>query len=154
MYIIDDTISPIFEGVRYDDLEYITPEMFGAFGDGAHDDTKAFYDSIIRCTSLNKPLHCYHKYLITNCIYVENVKGLRITGGRFIFKGPPDCMIYIKTCGKLILDHITAECVPYVEELSSCSPIDSDKHLVTACNVSEVSIEDVNCKNMYTVKKI
>lgn len=154
MKIIDDVNEKVFKGVRYDDLEYVTPEMFGAFGDGIHDDTKALNDSVVRATQVNKPIHCSHKYLITNCVYIENINKLRITGGRFLFRSYTDCMLYVKTCRKLILDHITAECIPYTsEDFLPCSPVDEDKHLVTACNVIDVSIKEVDCKNMYTIHR-
>lgn len=48
--------------------EYITPEMFGAKGDGITDDTTALQNASNYSYSNNIPLYCFKKYKITDTI--------------------------------------------------------------------------------------
>ena len=52
----EETTIPIGEN------GFVTPEMYGAFGDNQHDDTTAF----ARAISSGRIVHCKGKYLVSN----------------------------------------------------------------------------------------
>lgn len=56
---------------------YVTPEMFGAVGDGLEDDT----DAIINCVNSNKPIIAKGKYKISKTIMIEAKKTFIMCGG-------------------------------------------------------------------------
>lgn len=68
-------------GVYYD-LPFVTPEMFGAIGDGETDDSKAFTQAIDYAHQLNVPLVCFEKtYLATDVMseYICDIIGCGAT---------------------------------------------------------------------------
>ena len=50
------------------DIGYVTPEMFGAVGDGVTDDTIALQ---LACDS-GKKVYCTKKYAVTSTVYIDN----------------------------------------------------------------------------------
>lgn len=56
--------------------KYVTPEMFGAIGDGVVDDTSALQDAIEYGFSHEQVIYLTKRYLVTNTI---TIKGVRVT---------------------------------------------------------------------------
>lgn len=52
---------------------YVTPEMFGAYGDGTHDDTIAIHKAIEYSDKNFKCIKATKKYLITSSLDAENI---------------------------------------------------------------------------------
>lgn len=62
-------------------LGYVTPEMFGAKGDGITDDSDSIKKSILFASSHNIPLRFLQKkYFVSNEIYISNQSGIEIYG--------------------------------------------------------------------------
>lgn len=78
---IGETATTAFSGNRGVQLEekikylenYVTPEMFGAVGDGIADDTNAFQYAIDECKNNSKKLFAFGKYKLSNSVIIENV---------------------------------------------------------------------------------
>lgn len=94
--------------------DYVTPEMFGAWGDGEHDDAQALKAAFSDCDNIN----LIGKYAISEPI---NVHGIVL--------GKNDCLVtaydkavrmpaFFVHAGALIIQNVTFDCscsIPYVE---------------------------------------
>lgn len=60
-------------------LGFVTPEMFGAIGDGVIDDTLAIQNALSYCGNNNKYLLLMSRYLVSDTIYIE-FSGMKIEG--------------------------------------------------------------------------
>ena len=76
-------------------LGYVTPEMFGAVGDGITDDSDSIKNSILYASSHNIPLLFLQKrYFVSKEIYISNQSGIEIYGdGRAMYD-----LIYTLPC--------------------------------------------------------
>lgn len=61
---------------------HVTPEMFGAIGDGVSDDTEAFENAVKALTD-HSTLRLRGRYLVSK-LHIANIDGLTITGGGMI----------------------------------------------------------------------
>lgn len=57
-----------FDVVARDSITYVTPEMYGAWGDGVHDDTEYLQTAL----SSGLPVKAYKKYLITKPLVIDS----------------------------------------------------------------------------------
>lgn len=64
---------------KYIVKDYVTPQMFGAVGDGITDDTTAFQSAIDYCGSHGIELFAIGRYLISSTLTIKN-SGLHILG--------------------------------------------------------------------------
>ena len=94
-----DKFSPALKLEALND--FVTPEMFGAVGDGATDDSvavQAAFDS-------GKPVHCENTYLIEDIVVA---KGVHIIGGKFLDNGSLNHMLAFDDNGNTI-DNVIIE---------------------------------------------
>lgn len=81
---------------------YVTPEMFGAIGDGIQDDTTSVQKMF---NSENEYFMLTSKYKISSAITISNKADLRIIGGELIGNGViTDSYITIENCDDIIID--------------------------------------------------
>lgn len=75
---ITNTITPAIEAVT----NYITPEMFGAAGDGVTNDSANFKTAADYCRDNDKLLYCPKdsKYLLSDEVVIDRVKGVEAYG--------------------------------------------------------------------------
>ncbi len=63
--------------------DYVTPQMFGAIGDGVTDDTEALQAAINHCSTQNVMLYIPHgKYKFTSTLYINSNLYIKGDGGR------------------------------------------------------------------------
>lgn len=66
-------------------LGYVTPEMFGAVGDGVTDDLAAIQAALVSAQELNLPMRATHSYLVSDSISIDSkmdvyIHSLKYTG--------------------------------------------------------------------------
>ena len=67
---------------------FVTPQMYGAVGDGLHDDTTAFQDALEAGVDIMVPTDAGQDYLITGTLIVKNNGLKRIYGTGEAWRGP------------------------------------------------------------------
>lgn len=97
LYKISDSgtaneMDVIAVGVLYANLvsqDYITPEMYGAYGDGTHDDTTNFQAAVDE----QMKLVCKGNYLISSTINIYSYSQITFCdGGKITFTGSSSCI--------------------------------------------------------------
>lgn len=68
-----------------DYVPYITPELFGAVGDGVTDDSLAFDSAIAECLAKKTPLHLYEKDYMANNVTATELPSIIGNGGTVRF---------------------------------------------------------------------
>lgn len=71
---INNYVPDEFGGYMLKDALYVTPEMFGAAGNGVADDTEALQNAINYAFANDISVYLTNKYLITETIYVKGVR--------------------------------------------------------------------------------
>ena len=74
-------------------VPYLTPEQFGAVGDGTTDDVAAFNEAIEQAVALDMKLVCHGKYRFGSLIVFQG----NITGGHYV----TDNTIYVNVDTKI-----------------------------------------------------
>lgn len=74
-------------------VPYLTPEQFGAVGDGAADDVAAFNEAMGQATAMGMKLVCHGKYRFDSLIVFQG----NITGGHYV----TDNTIYVNVDSKI-----------------------------------------------------
>lgn len=89
---------------------HVTPEMFGAVGDGKADDTRAF-ETAVASLKDNSTFLLRGKYLVAQ-IHMANIENLTITGGGTLLTGDTHDFHFvdIKNCNGLTIHNIHVNC--------------------------------------------
>jgi len=81
--------------------DYVTPEMFGAKGDGVTDDTTAIQNALIECETKKIPLFLINTYAISSTIKVtfnkSRIEGLTSNARIIQTDGSKDILVYERT---------------------------------------------------------
>lgn len=92
--------------------DYVTPEMFGAKGDGVTDDTNAIVSAISVATQKHcKVCFCGKTYLISNHIAINKVSNLIIEGNQStIFCDFTGFAFILSGCNRVVINDLKIDC--------------------------------------------
>jgi hypothetical protein len=140
-------------------LGYVTPEQFGAKGDGVTDDTKAFQD----CVNAELPICARKTYFITDQIGCAN-KSLDLFGGGTFIAASQDnisALFYVSDQkGGEPVDHVTVKDMSFrsVRDNTNIFPpaghtreegcLASNVHCLMLANIKNVVLENLRFENM------
>ena len=113
----------------------VTPEMFGAYGDGNEDDTDYFDRALEYIKDKNTPLILNNEYKITSEITTTNADNITIIGHNAKLKVLTTVAFYFNTVNKLSIKGLTV-----VGQLEDGSPVGALAHALYA---NYVDIEDI-----------
>lgn len=132
-YIPEENYHPATKKYVDDKILYVTPEEFGAIGDGITDDTNAIKLTI----ESGYPIRCQNKYLITSEIVVN--KNIDIKGGTFICNGGK---IYTYSTDYVSVLNCTVDCT------DGQGIYGSEYGFIHAKNVKRVQFKNINISNL------
>lgn len=117
---------------------YVTPEMFGAYGDGTHDDT-----AILRhCIKSDTNLELSGTYLISGRLAINSVSNFRMHGGTITRAANQT----FNTIEGQLCDNITFDCVTF-----DGNGNDRDMTYTWKDNVQACIILSSNCKSIHVI---
>lgn len=114
---------------------YVTPEMFGAKGDGITDDTAALQEAFT-----HKNVYCPNIYNVTDTIEVESC---RVFGGEFNYSGSEKAILFDIKANTVIIKNMIIDCDNKIGKAFNIGYYDSgnvrDYVEVAGCNIKNLS---------------
>lgn len=106
----------------------VTPEMFGAYGDGEHNDTLAISTAITKY----KNVQMSGRYLVDGEIEVDDIDGINVTGGTLINPN-----FVFTSCNRVVFDEVQFENTYRCFSFHSCSDVTVSKCKFSGNTVAE-----------------
>lgn len=127
----DNLYQYITEAVALGHMAYVTPELFGAAGDGTTDDTEAFQ----RAVNSGFPVVAENSYNVGTIVLKDNSA---ILGGTYTSSSWPLFQIY--DVSNVLLDHITADMEDAEINLQGCciDVQEAERVTVKNCRLSNI----------------
>ena len=125
--------------------DYITPELFGAKGDGETDDTSIIEIALNYIKDKNIELKLNNTYKITSEITINNSDTIKINGNNSTLKVLTNVALYFSTINNLIIEDLNV-----IGSLSNNTVTGALAHTLNAKNVT---INNINAKYLEYVYK-
>lgn len=127
----DNLYSYVTQAVKLGHMAYVTPELFGAAGDGVKDDTEAFQ----RAVDSGFPVVAENSYNVGTIVLKDNSA---ILGGNYTSSSWPLFQIY--DASNVLLDHIAADMTDADIDLQGCciDVREAERVTVQNCRLSNI----------------
>ena len=121
-------------------LNFVTPEMYGAYGDGIHNDANAVANAL----RSELPVLCNGTYLVSNINQIDNLNKIELYGGTFLFNNQgTDDWLYITNTNTIIIKNINIKCTD-----SGFSGDTSKGTAFATYKCKNVFLEDIKAENI------
>lgn len=138
---LTSAIKALTETVITGTTYFVVPEMFGAYGDGVHDDTDAIETAILSGYLVYFP----QTYLVTRVVDIRNAGDIVLVGGNFIFNngGTTDFLSFVN-CKSVSVFGANVACTD-----GGFAEPGSGGTFIATLYTPLVNIQNCKCENIY-----